>query len=354
MNVLSRMPLYLLNALLVYVCLFLIFFVISLFTGSAPKSSTTATYQTGTPNTSKSLRTPNIVTAGLSSSVNSLNKSLDSTGKQISTTTAYVSTTASYVAGTMLKQTGHIATTALRGVGSSIMFITKQTASLVTTVAATTGSIITNTARFIIAINVGVYGFVLNAPLNAVSAMTSQQNLTQIVTPSQNLADVPIIEPYSPEINQAIVALSDETTKQATVLSTQASETPSVRWPLEGRITTRFGVPHWPYQPVHSGIDISDNTASGVTPIYPFRAGTVIKTEESYRGLGNHVIVYHGNNITSVYAHLASINVSEGQDITTTTELGRQGTTGVSTGVHLHFEVRINGQATDPLPFLES
>jgi len=82
-----------------------------------------------------------------------------------------------------------------------------------------------------------------------------------------------------------------------------------------------------------------------------FRSGKVIGAETT-GGLGNHVIVDHGNGVTSVYGHLAKITVSVGQNVDTTTVLGIEGSTGVSTGPHVHFEIRVNGQATNPHQFI--
>jgi len=78
----------------------------------------------------------------------------------------------------------------------------------------------------------------------------------------------------------------------------------------------------------------------------------IIDVVVSKKGLGNHVVVDHGNGVTSVYGHLASIAVKVGQDVDTTTTIGQEGTTGVSTGTHLHFEIRVNGQATNPYRFI--
>ena len=64
------------------------------------------------------------------------------------------------------------------------------------------------------------------------------------------------------------------------------------------------------------------------------------------------MIVDHGNGVTSVYGHLARISVSVGQEVDSSSVLGYEGTTGVSTGVHLHFEIRVNGQAANPHQFI--
>jgi murein DD-endopeptidase MepM/ murein hydrolase activator NlpD len=99
-------------------------------------------------------------------------------------------------------------------------------------------------------------------------------------------------------------------------------------------------------------MDISDGSAPGTTPVKPFRSGVVIEAVHSAYGLGNHVIVDHGSGVTSVYAHLNSISVQVGQKVSLGTTIGMQGTTGVSTGTHLHFEIRVNGKAANPMQFI--
>lgn len=116
-------------------------------------------------------------------------------------------------------------------------------------------------------------------------------------------------------------------------------------WPVAGPITSGFG-PRWGR--MHEGIDISG--ASG-TPIAAAAAGTVIIAGWS-GGYGNLVVVDHGNGISTAYAHNSSIAVSVGQTVSQGTVLAGMGTTGNSTGVHCHFEVRINGAAVDPLGYL--
>jgi murein DD-endopeptidase MepM/ murein hydrolase activator NlpD len=167
---------------------------------------------------------------------------------------------------------------------------------------------------------------------------------------------VPIIDPNSPELVAARKALpATQPAPAAAAAAPAAPEVPQassvVAWPLHGTITTLFGVPELPYQAIHTGLDISDGKRPGTTPIKAFRQGKVLQTLTT-GGLGNHVIVDHGNGVTSVYGHLNSISVQVGQTVDTTTILGYEGTTGVSTGSHLHFEIRVNGQATDPHQFI--
>jgi murein DD-endopeptidase MepM/ murein hydrolase activator NlpD len=116
-------------------------------------------------------------------------------------------------------------------------------------------------------------------------------------------------------------------------------------WPVNGQITSGFG-PRWGR--MHEGLDIAG--ASG-TPIAAAAGGTVIVAGPQ-GGYGNLVVVDHGGGLSTAYAHLSSIAVSSGQSVGQGTVVGGMGTTGSSTGVHLHFEVRVNGGAVDPLGYL--
>jgi len=119
-------------------------------------------------------------------------------------------------------------------------------------------------------------------------------------------------------------------------------------WPIHGRITADYGVPHAPWQRYHSGIDISSGKRSGATPIVSFKAGKVTHVGRSTQGYGNHVIVDHGGGLTSLYAHLSRITVQIGQQIAPGEQLGFEGSSGMTTGPHLHFEIRVDGKAVNP------
>lgn len=121
-----------------------------------------------------------------------------------------------------------------------------------------------------------------------------------------------------------------------------------LQWPVRGPITSPFG---WRIHPIsgvrsfHEGIDIG--VASG-TPIGAAEAGRVIYAGW-YGGYGNYILVDHGGGISTGYAHCSAIYVSVGQDVQRGQTIGAVGSTGYSTGPHLHFEVRINGKPVDPL-----
>ncbi len=128
-------------------------------------------------------------------------------------------------------------------------------------------------------------------------------------------------------------------------VATGAPSAAGLVWPVSGTLTSGFGQ-RWGR--MHEGIDIAG--ASG-TPIAAAAAGTVIVAGWN-GGYGNMVVVDHGGGISTGYGHMSSIAVSVGQSVGQGTVVGGMGTTGHSTGVHLHFEVRVNGAATNPLDYL--
>jgi murein DD-endopeptidase MepM/ murein hydrolase activator NlpD len=116
-------------------------------------------------------------------------------------------------------------------------------------------------------------------------------------------------------------------------------------WPCDGVVVSGFGM-RWGR--MHEGIDIG--CAYG-TPNRAAAAGTVIYAGW-LGGYGNLVVVDHGNGLSTAYAHASSIIVSVGQSVSQGQTVSLVGSTGNSSGPHLHFEVRVNGVAVDPLPYL--
>ena len=119
-------------------------------------------------------------------------------------------------------------------------------------------------------------------------------------------------------------------------------------WPLEGTLTSGFG---YRWGRMHEGIDIS--VPEG-TPIRAAASGTVILMQSEYEsgGYGNYTCIDHGGGLSTCYAHQSSFSTSVGAQVSQGDVIGLSGNTGHSTGPHLHFEVRINGAATDPLGYL--
>ena len=118
--------------------------------------------------------------------------------------------------------------------------------------------------------------------------------------------------------------------------------------PVNGSITSRYGSRSSIRSSAHTGLDIA--TSSG-TPITPIAAGTV--TYASYKGsYGNLVIINHGNGVESYYAHCSKIYVTEGEKVDINTVISAVGSTGNSTGPHLHLEIRQNGETLNPENYL--
>lgn len=125
-------------------------------------------------------------------------------------------------------------------------------------------------------------------------------------------------------------------------------------WPLPsaGRVTTEFGADQWVngvFSSGHKGIDIA---IAGGTPIYAAHNGTVAATTGHW-SYGNVVMIDNGDGISTLYAHMQSAAiVSVGQTVTQGQVIGYVGSTGNSSGNHLHFEVRVNGVRQNPRNYI--
>jgi murein DD-endopeptidase MepM/ murein hydrolase activator NlpD len=113
--------------------------------------------------------------------------------------------------------------------------------------------------------------------------------------------------------------------------------------PVTGTITSRFGLRS---RDNHKGLDIG---ASYGTSIYAAASGTVYVSAYGYNGgYGNYIILTHENGVQTLYGHCSSLCVEAGEYVTQGQEIAKVGSTGNSTGNHLHFEIRVNGVAQDP------
>jgi murein DD-endopeptidase MepM/ murein hydrolase activator NlpD len=126
--------------------------------------------------------------------------------------------------------------------------------------------------------------------------------------------------------------------------SGSGASTSGLIWPVNGPITSGFG---WRWGRMHEGIDIG---APCGTPIHAAASGTVIYSGWA-DGYGNFVVIDHGNGLATAYGHQSAIYVSGGA-VSQGQAIGAVGSTGHSTGCHLHFEVRVNGNPVDPLGYL--
>ncbi|PIS31647.1 hypothetical protein COT42_00555 [Candidatus Saganbacteria bacterium CG08_land_8_20_14_0_20_45_16] len=122
-------------------------------------------------------------------------------------------------------------------------------------------------------------------------------------------------------------------------------------WPLIGKITSRFGWrrhPLWGRRDFHTGVDIA---AKYGTPIKAADSGEVIFAGW-WDGYGKAIVINHGHSISTVYGHQSRLYKKVGDTVVKGQVIGLVGSTGYSTGPHLHFEVRLKGKPQDPMPYL--
>ena len=128
-------------------------------------------------------------------------------------------------------------------------------------------------------------------------------------------------------------------------------------WPVPGysKISSYYG---WRFNGTdfHTGVDITGSGVHGA-PVVAANTGTVVHTKtcpyNGYKyGYGTYIIVDHGGGITTLYAHLSGIDVKVGDIVVMGQQIGRVGNTGWSTGAHLHFEVRVDGKAVNPIGYI--
>lgn len=145
------------------------------------------------------------------------------------------------------------------------------------------------------------------------------------------------------ELQKAIVMK-----RQQIAISNQTiSITPSI-WPSQGVVSSPYGL-RWGGSDFHPGIDIANDMG---TPIRATADGTVSVAGWNSGGYGNMVDIDHGNGVMTRYGHASYVVVTAGQHVKRGQIIAYMGSTGFSTGPHVHYEVRINGQAVDPSGYL--
>jgi len=138
---------------------------------------------------------------------------------------------------------------------------------------------------------------------------------------------------------------SDQTAPPPPTVSAGTPSASGLIWPVNGPVTSPFG---WRWGRMHEGIDIG---VPDGTPIVAAASGIVIYAGW-LGGYGNLVVIDHGNGLATAYGHQSQIAVSNGQSVAQGQVIGYVGCTGHCFGPHLHFEVRVNGGAVDPLGYL--
>lgn len=138
-----------------------------------------------------------------------------------------------------------------------------------------------------------------------------------------------------------------------TTPSTQAPSSSGWVKPLKSyTITSAFGMRLHPvlgYERMHEGVDMA---APEGTPIYAAKSGKVTTTAYQKGGAGNYVVINHGDGFTSIYMHMTRYIVSKGQYVNAGQVIGYVGSTGISTGPHLHFGIAYNGEYVNPMKYI--
>lgn len=176
---------------------------------------------------------------------------------------------------------------------------------------------------------------------------------------SNNIDNIKIMEKYNTELasftntDECVSALYEEkksvkpaytgTNNSSTYI---ASLGISFVEPVQGMLTSGFGVRR---RDNHKGLDIANSMG---TPIRAAASGTVTYAQYNSGGYGNLVIISHGNGVQTYYGHCSKLYVTAGQTVSQGEVISAMGSTGISTGSHLHWEVRINGVAQNPRNYL--
>ena len=180
---------------------------------------------------------------------------------------------------------------------------------------------------------------------------------------SANIDKITIVEKYKTEKEEVedtsiiVASLYKQKTVQKTQTAVATSANATSRTakvniginfikPTVGTISSRYGS-RWGR--THKGVDIAASTG---TQIKAAASGTVTAAGWNNGGYGNLIVISHGNGVQTYYGHCSYIGVKEGQTVSQGDVIGKVGSTGRSTGPHLHFEIRVNGTAYNPLNYV--
>ncbi len=166
-------------------------------------------------------------------------------------------------------------------------------------------------------------------------------------------------EKYKKEYNEAEKAMNSAKSELKKLLGTSSSSSKSTytsikfTWPTPGysRITSPYGTrfdPIFKTKKMHTGIDIGAPMSASIVAA---AAGKVVVAGWSSKGYGNYVVIQHEGSFSTLYAHMSKILVKKGQTVSKGTAIGKVGSTGYSTGPHLHFEVLVNGDDVNPMKY---
>ena len=174
---------------------------------------------------------------------------------------------------------------------------------------------------------------------------SSDENTTSSVVAESESAKDNLHEEYDSEIDGDVSGnLTDFDDVQQSV---GVSSVNTFQWPLIGTITSRYGYRKSPFtgeNSMHNGLDIAKEQGSGIISAYD---GTVSAAGYS-SSYGYYIKIDHGNSVETLYAHCSKLLVEKGEAVRKGEKIALVGSTGRSTGPHLHFEVRVGGYRLDP------
>ncbi len=153
-------------------------------------------------------------------------------------------------------------------------------------------------------------------------------------------------QPPQPPASSSASAASPPAASPAAPKSAAKPSASGFIWPISGVVTSEFG-PRW--GGFHPGIDIAGPDGGAIVAAM---SGTVIYAQFNDGGYGNMTIIDHGGGYATAYAHQSRLGVSVGQKVSQGQVIGYEGSTGFSTGPHVHFEIRVDGTAQNPRNFL--
>jgi murein DD-endopeptidase MepM/ murein hydrolase activator NlpD len=191
------------------------------------------------------------------------------------------------------------------------------------------------------------------AQLDDALAARQQAQQELVALQARDQAELAAMEQATKELNAQIAALQ---VQEAAALAAGGGNG-HFAWPETGPITQGFGCTTYPFEPYdpncatrhfHSGIDIAATCGNSIAAA----DSGIAHTYYSSYGYGDHILIVHGNGWISVYGHMAAFTVGDGQTVHRGQQIGYEGSTGNSTGCHLHFEVDLNNVPLNPLAYL--
>lgn len=185
--------------------------------------------------------------------------------------------------------------------------------------------------------------------VNGVASVTAQVTYVDGEEVDRHVISSEVIEqPVSCQLIVGKMTVSQYNDSKAFSAPAENNTKNKMFWPV-ARVSRSYVSSYYGDNRDHKGMDIAAPTG---TDIYAAEAGTVVSMNESGAAYGNHFIIDHGNGVKTLYGHCSAIFVKVGQKVERGEKIAAVGSTGRSTGPHLHFEVRINNVIVNPYPYV--